>query len=106
MHPPENSYSGAKYFLNKKAALFKAAVALDDSVNSTRNPAVFEVLGDGKQLWESEPIDKGTPPEECSIDVSGVVELELRVHAKPSQWDLWAVWIEPRLLQSADTPDK
>ncbi|HMF11207.1 MAG TPA: NPCBM/NEW2 domain-containing protein [Gemmataceae bacterium] len=106
MHPPEHSYSAAKYLLNKKAALFKAAVALDDSVNSTRNPAVFEVLGDGKQLWESEPVNRGTPPQACSIDVAGVEVLELRVHAKPSEFGLYAVWIEPRLLQSADTPDK
>jgi len=106
MHPPANGYMAVSYRLDKKAAVFKAAVALDDKTQKPRNPAVFEVVGDGKSLWESKPINKGSPPEECSIDVSGVVELELRVHAKPSNWDLWAVWIEPRLLQSADTPDK
>jgi hypothetical protein len=106
MHPPENGFSAVSYRLDKKAAVFRASVALDDKTQKPRNPAVFELLGDGKSLWESKPINKGTPPEECSINVRGVVELELRVHAKPSQWDLWAVWIEPRLLQSADTPDK
>jgi hypothetical protein len=106
MHPPDNGFSAVKYRLDKKAAVFKAAVALNDSANRTQNPAVFEVLGDGKSLWESPPINMGTPPKECSIDVTGVTELELRVHAKPSQFGLHAVWIEPRLLQSADTPDK
>ena len=106
MHPPDKGYMAVSYRLDKKAAVVKAAVALNDKVQKPRNPAVFEVLGDGKSLWESQPIDKGTPQEECRIDVSGVLELELRVHAKPSNWDLWAVWIEPRLLESADTPDK
>jgi hypothetical protein len=106
MHPPDNGYMAVSYRLDRKATVFKASVALDDKSQQPRNPAVFEVLGDGKSLWESQPINKGTPPEEISIDVSGVVELELRVHAKPSHFDLWAVWIEPRLLQSADTPDK
>jgi hypothetical protein len=106
MHPPDNGFSAAKYRLNKKAAVFKAAVALDDTVNLTRNPAVFQVLGDGKQLWESPPIEKGTPAKECSIDVNGVDVLELRVQAKGSHFGLHAVWIEPRVLQSAETPDK
>jgi hypothetical protein len=106
MVPPDNGFSAVSYRLDKKAAVFKASVAIDDSSNLARNPAVFEVLGDGKSLWESQPIDRGTPPEECSINVSGIVELELRVHAKPSHFGLWAVWIEPRLLKSADTPDQ
>jgi hypothetical protein len=42
MHPPDNRFSNVKYRLDKKAAVFKAAVALDDGVNFTRNPAVFE----------------------------------------------------------------
>jgi hypothetical protein len=106
MHPPDNGFCAAKYLLNKKAAAFRASVAIDDSSNLTRNPAVFEVLGDGKGLWQSQPINRGTPPEKCSINVSGVMELELRVHAQGSHFGLHAVWIEPRLLESADTPDK
>jgi hypothetical protein len=106
MAPPDNSFSAVSYRLDKQAALFKASVAIDDSSNRALNPAVFEVLGDGKSLWESQPIKRGAPPEDCSINVGGVVELELRVHAKPSHFGLHAVWIEPRLLKSADTPDK
>ena len=106
MHPPDNDFSAVKYRLDKKAALFKATVALNDTVIRTDNPAVFELLGDGKRLWESPPINKDTPPKACNVDVTGVVELELRVYAKPSHFGLHAVWIEPRLLQTADTPDK
>jgi hypothetical protein len=106
MHPPDDGFSAVKYHLDKKAAVFKAAVALDDSAGLTHNPAVFEVLGDGKSLWKSASVNKGTAPEECSIDVTGVDVLELRVHAKPVHFGLHAVWIEPRLLKSADTPDK
>jgi hypothetical protein len=40
------------------------------------------------------------------VDVTGVDVLELRVHAQGSHWGLHAVWIEPRLLETADSQDR
>jgi hypothetical protein len=38
--------------------------------------------------------------------MNGVDVLELRVSSQGSNLGLHTVWLEPRLLQAADTPDK
>jgi hypothetical protein len=107
MHPPDGpGAASARYRLGKKAAVFKAAVALNDTAQIVVSRAVFEVYGDGKLLWQSAAVGKGTPPQECRVDVSGVDVLELRVTSEGSHIGLHAVWVEPRLLQKADTPDR
>jgi hypothetical protein len=107
MHPPMKGYSAVRYQLEKKATLFKGAVGIDDSAQVVWGAAVFEVYGDGKRLWQSGQFTKPKQqPAEFTIDVSGVNELELRVVAQGTNHGLHAVWIEPRLLQAKDTPDK
>ncbi len=105
--PPPQGHAAAKYRLEKKAAVFKGAVAIDDSSNFTFGPAYFEVHGDGKKLWRSKPISqKGKKPEVFVVDVTEVEVLELRVVAPGNNFGLHTVWIEPRLLKKKDTPDK
>ena len=98
MAPPNRSYAAVKYRLDGKAILFKVRVALNDSVDRSLAPAVFEVLGDGKSLWKSNPISQSKKPQECMVNVVGVEVLELRVHAQGSHFNVHAVWAEPRLL--------
>jgi hypothetical protein len=100
MHPPNSpGHAAVKYRLHGQAAVFEAAVAIDDGGNQIRNPAVFEVFGDGKLLWQSAPLASPRQPQECRAEVTGVDVLELRVRAGGSYWGLHAVWVEPRLLQ-------
>ena len=106
MHPPDLGYSSIKYRPGKQASLFKAKVALNDSTTLVFDNAVFEVWGDGKRLWRSDPIHEPKRPQEASVDVTNVDILELRVNATSSHFGLHAVWFEPRLLQKPDTPDK
>jgi S1-C subfamily serine protease len=107
LHPPDRpGYAAARYRLGKQAAVFKAAVALNDTAQLVASQAVFEVYGDDKRLWQSAPVGKGVKAQECSVDVSGVDVLELRVTSQGSHFGLHAVWLEPRLLQKADTPDE
>ncbi len=106
MHPPDGTYAAASFRPGKQANLFKAEVALNDSTNFVLDAAVFEVWGDGKRLWQSKPIHEAKQPQQCRVDVSGVDILELRVNSTRSHFGLHAVWVEPRLLQKPDTPDK
>jgi hypothetical protein len=107
LHPPDRpGYATVKYRLGKQAALFKAAVALNDTAQIVFSQAVFEVYGDDKRLWQSAPVGKGAKAQECSVDVAGVEVLELRVTSQGSHFGLHAVWVEPRLLQKADTLDE
>jgi hypothetical protein len=64
------------------------------------------VYGDGKRLWQSGLVNRQKRgPLKFSVNVTGVSELELRVVAN-NNLGIHAVWIEPRLLQKSDTPDK
>jgi S1-C subfamily serine protease len=103
--PDAPGQASVKYRLGKLAAVFKAVVALDDAAQVVPSKAVFEVYGDGRRLWQSEPVGKGTPPQECRVDVLGVDVLEVRVSSQGAHDGLHAVWLEPRLLQKVDTSD-
>jgi hypothetical protein len=101
MHPPDApGYAFARYRLGKRGGVFKAAVAINDTSPANRNPAVFEVYGDGRLLWQSAPVPGPRRPQECRVDVAGVDVLELRVRAEGSHWGLHAVWFQPRIVKA------
>jgi hypothetical protein len=107
MHPPDNGYSSVKYRLNDEAAVFRGKAAIDDTGAPLFAPGHFEVLGDGVTLWKSKEFKhEKRPPEECNISVAGVRTLELRYYSPSFKHGQHAVWVEPRVLQSADTPDE
>ncbi|HEV3385612.1 MAG TPA: NPCBM/NEW2 domain-containing protein [Gemmata sp.] len=107
MHPPAApNFASVKYRLDKQSALFKTTVAIDDTATFCWTPAIFTVWGDGKKLFESKYIAHNhSRTQECSLDVSEVDVLELRVHTVGLNSGVHAVWVEPRLLQRADTED-
>jgi hypothetical protein len=107
LHPPSQGNAGVRYRLDKKAAVLKGAVALDDRSDPIVGTAVFEIRGDGKRLWRSKPVNKShIEPQEFSVNVSSVTILDLYVIAVGNHIGLHAVWIDPRLLQKKDTEDK
>ncbi len=106
MHPSSDSYASAKYELGETAQTFIASVALNDSaggpgrppgVGKIPTPLTFQVLGDGKVLWKSKPVDSARNVQECKVDVTGIEVLELRVDCPGSYINAQAVWLEPRL---------
>lgn len=107
MHPPPNpAWASVKYRLAGQAALLKTTVAVNDTANFCWTPAIFTVLGDGKQLFQSGNIAHNhSRTQECSVNISGVDVLELRVHSIGNNSGVHAVWVDPRLLQTADTAD-
>jgi hypothetical protein len=107
MHPPwAPGYAAVRYRPGKQAALFKAVVAINDSSNWCWSPAIFMVRGEGKTLWRSGMISHDhAHSQECRVDVSGVDVLELLVQCVNGSDGAHAVWVQPRLLQKADTPD-
>jgi hypothetical protein len=95
------------YDLGKSAQTFLASVALDDAAGAPKSPAVrghlrapltFVVVGDGKVLWKSRPVDTTRSVQDCKVDVSGVGELELRVACPGPADNAHAVWLEPRVV--------
>ena len=84
MHPPSApGVAKVNYQLAKQAALLRAVVAINDTSNTCASPAIFTVLGDGTQLWQSKRIAPDYALwQECSVNVSGIDVLELRVHCE------------------------
>src|SRR5262249_27630225 len=108
MHPPMSSagYAAAKYHLHKEAERFKATAAINDTTNWCFSPALFTVLGDGKELWKSGYIAHNhARSQECQVDIKGVDVLELRVQVVNGNSGVHAVVVEAGVLQKADSPD-
>jgi len=85
---------------------FAAMVGLDDEAKpGAPVRACFEVWGDGRKLWESEPVATGEPARPVSVDITGVGRLELRVRSLEAIIDhLHADWLEARVLASESEP--
>jgi hypothetical protein len=107
MCPNSNTHATVKYRLGNKAHIFVTSLALDDSAGAAGRPPgegkiptplTFQVLGDGKLLWNSKPVDVARIVQDCEVDVSGVNILELRVDCPGSHVNAYAVWLEPRVL--------
>lgn len=108
MHPPmAPAYASVRYRLGRQAALFRALAAINDTSNWCFSPATFTVFGDGRLLWQSEGLTHTRARRQsCEVNVTGVDVLELRVQCENGNPGVHAVWVEPRLLQKADTPDQ
>jgi hypothetical protein len=97
---PTDKYAGAKYRIDP-AEVFETWVGISDSSGEegSRAPIIFKVLGDGKELWTSEPVSKIGRFPECRVSVRGVKVLELR--ACPPEGSVavphggHAVWLDP-----------
>ena len=74
------SESRVSYRIFGRFAKFEASVGLDDGVRR-QSPAraIFEVVGDGKTLWRSDTISRGSAAIPASVDVRGVDVLTLVV---------------------------
>jgi hypothetical protein len=74
------SESQVSYRIFGRFAKFVASVGLDEGVRR-QSPAraLFEVRGDGKTLWKSDTVSRGSAAVPVSVDVRGVDELTLVV---------------------------
>ncbi len=99
--PPKGT-AQVKYPLDGKWLAVRATVGVPKVEDSTQEPAsalVFEVLGDGKSLWKSEPVKKRDEFQTCVVSVEKVKVLTLQVHcAGKPEW-CRAVWFEPTLVE-------
>jgi hypothetical protein len=95
MHPGDNQTTRAAFALGGRASELRGTVALNDDPGDAFSPVVFAVVGDGRELWRSVPINRARGPESFRVDVRGVQVLELRVTAQGSHFRAHAVWVDP-----------
>lgn len=97
IHPEKGGEGQASFALGGKATAFRAALGIPKYTDPQYNPAApvtFEVLGDGKVLWKSEPVTKMDEFQTCTVNVERVKTLTLRISARDYGW-AHAVWFAP-----------
>jgi serine/threonine-protein kinase len=104
LHPPSFGSSRVSYPLDKRYAVFRTTAAINDTSPGTVTPLTFMVLGDGKLLWKSKPLQRRGDAQECSVPVTGVERLQLMVQCPgPHGW-AFAVWVDPHLIEEPEKP--
>jgi hypothetical protein len=102
MHARVPGFSFARYRLDGRFTSFHSEVAVNDSVRvahyphngMSETPLTFSVVGDGRELWKSLPLQHAGESQACTVDVTGVRELEVRVSCD-SAGAAHAVWVDP-----------
>ena len=82
---------------DKGYTALRGSAGLEDGFNGS---VQFKILGDGKQLWQSEPIvmEKGRAQiARYALDIAGISELVLVVDDLGSATNDHSIWIEPEL---------
>jgi len=95
MHPPYKGSARVKYDLAGRYATLSGAAAINDEARQIRSALTFRIVGDGRELWRSQPLRRGR--EEFNVSLRGVRKLELCVDCPGLMADAHAVWVEPRL---------
>jgi hypothetical protein len=101
--PPHGGSSTVKYSLGGGGKIFRSQVAVNDLDDAKRKgpatPLQFQLLGDGRYIWASQPVRQAGAVQECRVNVAGVKLLELQVHCPGPMDCARAVWLEPRVLK-------
>jgi hypothetical protein len=100
--PQVNDSSQVRYPLGGKWTVFRAAIGIpkvSDKQGDPSTPLTFEVLGDDKSLWKSEPVTKMETYQTCTINVEKVKTLTLRVHCPGHNGWAASYWFEPILVE-------
>ena len=92
-HPPaSNSSSHIAYQLDKQFYCLRGNVGIEDGFSAATS-LTFKIIGDGRVLWKSHPIQ--TSSQSFRINVASVQKLELVVDC-PGFWAAChALWIDP-----------
>ena len=77
---------------------FTAQVGVDEGSSSAAQRVIFKVYGDGKLLFQTQPLARGDAPASLDVEVAGVRTLELVADAgKPLTQPLLTAWADARL---------
>lgn len=98
LHPGPNTSSLAAFRIGKGYRRLRGAAAMNDTAAGTAATALtFRVVGDGRELWKSQPLKAGGSSQSIDVDVSGIDKLELWADCPGPNNTCHAVWVEPRL---------
>ena len=100
-HAEVSGEASVSYTLAGKMIAFRTSIGLPKHLDAQPDPAsavTFEVLGDGKTLWKSEPVKTLDMFQTCTVNVEKVKTLTLRIRCQDGHW-VHAVWFGPILVE-------
>ncbi len=104
-HPQQNLTASVTYRLDGRYEKFSATTGIaDEGGQGSSRPVTFRVVGDGRELWKSRPLQKSDEEAAFSVSVVDVKELILEVACGDENFKAEAVWFEPRLTRSGSPP--
>jgi NPCBM/NEW2 domain len=96
--PPEsNSSSHLAYQLDSGFRTMHGDVGICGANQVAFTPITFRIVGDGKTLWTSTPVQKSEISISFRVSVSKVKKLELFVDCPGIYNFAWALWLDPLL---------
>lgn len=99
--PSANSTGTATFELGAGYSRLKGGTAISDHrFGQAHSPVTFRVLGDGKVLWNSKPLQMCGAWEAFDVDVTGVKQLTLEVSCPSSHTGAHGSWMDPVLVKA------
>lgn len=102
IHAAPSGVTEASFPLDGKWIAFRTHVGvpkLEENAGNPATPLIFEVVGDGKPLWKSDPVAKTETYQTCEVRVQKVKTLTLKVRCPGNNSWARAVWFEPVLAE-------
>ncbi|GAA5125476.1 glycoside hydrolase family 97 catalytic domain-containing protein [Luteolibacter yonseiensis] len=101
VHAPSDAFVNLR---GQKSVRFQATVGADDGPEQSGS-VVFQVIGDGKKLYDSGTLRKGDAAKKVDVDLAGVKLVELRVtDAGDGKNSDHANWADARFIYSDEAP--
>jgi len=91
--------SEIEFDLNGSYRTFSALVGLDDEFKDQNASAEFSILGDGKELWKSDPLKKSDGTKRVTVEVGNTKRLTLRVKRNGEGGRVYADWVDAKLVK-------
>ncbi|MEQ8787940.1 MAG: NPCBM/NEW2 domain-containing protein [Pirellulaceae bacterium] len=104
LHPPTaNSSAEASYELKGQYKQLRGAVGMIDKniFGRSMTPLTYKLLGDGKELWRSQPLQTVGQWESFDVDLTGVERLTLKVDCAGDHTGAGGAWLDPILVRAA-----
>src|SRR5437867_3434502 len=95
--------SALEFRPNGSCQTFTAEVGVDDEVG-TLGSVLFQVWGDGQNLYEGGVMTGETPTENVNVSIAGVRSLRLQIVSVDSTADDHADWANPRIACADRSP--
>ncbi|OAM86945.1 hypothetical protein AW736_25565 [Termitidicoccus mucosus] len=88
--------------LDGRATRFTAWTGLTDD-SPDPGPVWYEILGDGRMLYEGAPIKRGEAAKEINLDIKGIKSLVLAVQS-PDYFNVHTAWADARISYEGEAP--